>query len=119
MPRLRIPVLEWFRIIGNNSGCHQMPERSFFYKGKQFPLCARCTGVFIGQLTAILLGLIGKSASLKTSAVFLGIMGADWAIQEAGIAESNNYRRLATGFLGGYALFNLYIVIIKKTAKLF
>lgn len=36
--------------IGKSSGCHQMPERSFSYKGKQFPVCARCTGIFIGQL---------------------------------------------------------------------
>lgn len=25
-------------------GCHRRPERSFFYKGRQFPICARCTG---------------------------------------------------------------------------
>ncbi|PQL91928.1 DUF2085 domain-containing protein [Apibacter adventoris] len=27
--------------------CHQKPERSFFWKRKQFPLCARCTGIYI------------------------------------------------------------------------
>ena len=48
MSGLRQSVLETIRMIGNHSGCHQMPERSFFYKGKQFPVCARCTGVIIG-----------------------------------------------------------------------
>ena len=28
--------------------CHQLSERSFRYKGMQFPACARCTGILIG-----------------------------------------------------------------------
>ena len=38
--------------LGRSSGCHQMPERSFFIRGKQFPVCARCTGVMIGNIAA-------------------------------------------------------------------
>lgn len=49
MSKLRSSLLEFIRILGNNSGCHQLAERSFFYKGYQFPVCARCTGVTIGQ----------------------------------------------------------------------
>ncbi|MBQ3473297.1 MAG: DUF2085 domain-containing protein, partial [Methanobrevibacter sp.] len=26
--------------------CHRMHERSFFIKGHQFPVCARCTGFY-------------------------------------------------------------------------
>ena len=100
--------------IGEASGCHRMPERSFFYKGHQFPVCARCTGVFFGQLTAVLLILFKKCISLPFSIAMLGIMGADWGIQEAGIKESNNTRRFITGFLGGLGLFSIYIVVIKR-----
>ncbi|MGG7175281.1 DUF2085 domain-containing protein [Clostridium neonatale] len=25
-------------------GCHQLPDRSFFIRSYQFPICARCTG---------------------------------------------------------------------------
>ena len=57
MSGLRQSVLETIRMIGNHSGCHQMPERSFFYKGKQFPVCARCTGVIIGQSVALIIGI--------------------------------------------------------------
>ena len=32
---------------------YRMPERSFFYKGKQFPICARCTGILVGYLFGI------------------------------------------------------------------
>jgi uncharacterized membrane protein len=27
--------------------CHQRPERSFFLDGHQFPVCARCTGLYV------------------------------------------------------------------------
>jgi uncharacterized membrane protein len=28
--------------------CHQRPERSFHRKGAQLPVCARCTGLYLG-----------------------------------------------------------------------
>lgn len=118
-------VLYALRVAGNHSGCHQMPERSFFYHGKQFPVCARCTGATIGQLFAIITNvtwLIGlhKSNSkgripwyltIWTSLGSMGVMGADWLIQEVGIQESTNRRRLITGILGGYGVFNMYFCI--------
>ena len=27
--------------------CHQRPERSFFWGAHQFPVCARCTGLYL------------------------------------------------------------------------
>ena len=30
--------------------CHRKPERSFFLKGHQFPVCARCTGFYISLI---------------------------------------------------------------------
>jgi uncharacterized membrane protein len=35
--------------------CHQIPERSFFLDGHQFPVCARCTGLYVSGAV----GLIG------------------------------------------------------------
>lgn len=40
--------------------CHQNPERSFFIWGKQFAVCARCTGLYFGFLTGSLIFLIFK-----------------------------------------------------------
>lgn len=108
MSKLRQSFLELIRTLGNYSGCHQMPERSFFYKGKQFPVCARCTGVFLGHMTAIFLFMVKKVLPAKWAAFFLSLMGVDWSIQETGIKESTNSRRLITGFLGGFGLFSLY-----------
>ena len=42
-----IPWLyKWLPIV---FGCHCRPDRSFYWKGKKFPLCARCTGELAGK----------------------------------------------------------------------
>ena len=51
-------IYERLMILGSNSGCHQLPNRSFYINGKKFPVCARCTGVFIGNLVAYSIYLI-------------------------------------------------------------
>jgi uncharacterized membrane protein len=33
--------------------CHQIPSHSFFDAGHQFPLCARCTGMYLGCLIGL------------------------------------------------------------------
>lgn len=38
--------------------CHQIPDWSFHWSGVQFPVCARCTGLYLGGL----MGLIGWAA---------------------------------------------------------
>ena len=35
--------------------CHQRPERSFFIAAHQMPVCARCTGIYIGAAVAVIL----------------------------------------------------------------
>lgn len=113
MSGLRQSILELIRTAGNASGCHQLADRSFFYKGKQFPVCARCTGVFLGHFSAIILFVLKKQIPLKKCCFFMGIMGIDWGMQETGIKKSTNIRRLITGYLGGLGLFSIYGFIIK------
>lgn len=107
MSKLRKSLVELIYEIGEYSGCHQMPERSFYWKGRQFPVCARCTGVGIGQALALLLWVI--DIPLSMCLCFLTLMGLDWGLQECKIKESTNYRRLFTGILGGFGLFSIYV----------
>jgi hypothetical protein len=42
--------------------CHQLPERSFFLDGRQLPVCARCTGLYLSGAAGFLAWLIWKAA---------------------------------------------------------
>ena len=109
MPQLRLSFLNLLQSIGERSGCHQMPERSFKVGWYTFPVCARCTGVFFGQLSAVILLLFGVICPLYIALALLAAMGIDWLIQHVGLLESTNLRRLITGLCGGFGLFSLYI----------
>lgn len=106
--------LLWIKLMeaGANLGCHQMPERSFFYKNYQFPVCARCTGVLISSVVSLI--IFGKKKIPKKICVIMsGVMLIDWLIQYLGIKESNNKRRLITGFIGGFGYSTLHLYIYK------
>lgn len=97
--------------------CHRRPERSFFYKGRQFPVCARCTGMYItGIASIILLNFYPVPYSLTT--LIIGIIllipcAIDGFTQLFEMRESNNYLRLITGLLGGVGLILVYEILIK------
>ncbi len=112
MSKLRVSVLNLLQEVGDRSGCHQMPERSFRIGDYTFPVCARCTGVFVGQVLAVVAFLFGFRCSPVLSAALLSLMGADWLIQRLGWMESTNPRRFVTGICGGFGLFSLYLFIL-------
>lgn len=105
----------WKRLmkIGHFLGCHQMPERSFFIKGYQFPVCARCTGVYLGALFSIALFFKIKPNILLCT-FFCMIMFLDWWLQHRMILFSTNWRRAITGSLAGYGLVSIELYIIES-----
>lgn len=99
-------------ITVHRAGCHQRTDRSFFFKGYQFPMCARCTGVMIGYLAAFPIYFY-KSFSFWVYLILCAIMFMDWYIQYLKIKESTNIRRLITGILGGYGVMSLEVSALK------
>ena len=98
-----------FMKIGRLYGCHQRPERSFSFKGYQFPVCARCTGIILGEFFAFL--FVHRQVQSFKRGVFLIIPAfADGVIQLFKMQESNNARRFITGFLSGLG----YVICIKS-----
>lgn len=97
------PTRRWLRLMraGRILGCHQMPERSFFYKGFQFPVCARCTGVLLGFAAAAPLFFFYE-LDIRVALLLSFVMFLDWFIQFLKIRPSTNLRRLLTGMLGGF-----------------
>ena len=89
--------------IGARLGCHQMPERSFFYKGYQFPLCARCTGLVIGYLMGILIYFL-KIINWEIAILLCIPLVIDGGSQYLKWRMSNQRLRLITGILCGIGI---------------
>lgn len=87
--------------------CHQLPQRSFFLYGYQFPLCARCTGIAIGHIAAFVLSpfiTIKYSISVLTLPLII-----DGTTQYLTTYESSNLKRIVSGLLYGFAFTSLMI----------
>src|SRR5690554_4541281 len=89
--------------------CHKKPERSFFYRGKQFPICSRCTGIFIGYIIGIIIIILSFLFNYqipKPQYLFILItpMAIDGTMQFLTSYESTNIKRLITGILSGIAI---------------
>lgn len=90
-------------------GCHARPDRSFFFHGKQFPICARCTGELIGMIAGIPIAVFVGYPEFQWVLLLMVPMLFDGFLQLLTRYESGNYRRLFTGFLFGIALVFAFI----------
>ena len=94
-------------------GCHQLPHRSFFIMGYQFPLCARCTGIFGGIIIASIHVCSNKSHidyySFPCMIILLLPLIVDGSVQLATKYESNNTKRVMTGLLFGFCITIIFI----------
>lgn len=102
-------IYKWLPIV---FGCHCRADRSFFYKGRQFPVCARCTGLLLGFLFAL------ATVFLYTPPVYVLVIALvpmilDGLIQRFTPYESGNIRRLLTGLLFGYAAICLLVLSVE------
>ena len=100
-------MYKWLPIF---CGCHQRPEHSFFVKGVQMPVCARCEGELIG----ILLGIIAVwflRPPYWLMGIFMVPMIADGLIQAFSSYESTNPRRLITGILFGFGIAMILLML--------
>ncbi|HUW14231.1 MAG TPA: DUF2085 domain-containing protein [Anaerolineae bacterium] len=100
--------------------CGRLPEHSFFCGERQLPLCARCTGTYLGVLAAyVVLGIMGRGRANKLPALplllTLFLFIALWALDGVNsyvtlftgsplLYEPSNLLRLLSGLLQGTAL---------------
>jgi uncharacterized membrane protein len=111
--------------------CHRIPERSFFLNGRQLPLCARCTGTFLGAIVGLVAMLIlrRQRASRLPPIAVLGLLVlfiGFWAFDGLNsymtffpgaphLYEPQNWLRLTTGMLNGLALILFVLPVFNFT----
>jgi uncharacterized membrane protein len=81
--------------------CHRKPERSFFYKGKQFPVCARCTGFYAGYIALPIFTFSIWEPGLHWIGLLMVPALIDGLTQAFMNRESTNWLRFSTGILAG------------------
>jgi len=89
--------------------CHQRPERSFHLWSAQFPVCARCTGIYIGAAAAGLAAVpaVTRRASRPVVALMAAAMPAlatlvyEWTL---GVTPSNGIRAASGVVLGAVVM---------------
>lgn len=103
----------WIKLmnLGAVWGCHQRADRSFFIRGYQFPVCARCTGVLMGYIFAIPIFIMMRS-SWTCCILLCAPMLIDWGLQYRKIREATQPSRLLTGILGGIGIMSFQIKIV-------
>lgn len=106
-------LYKWLPIV---FGCHCRDDRTFHYKGKKFPICARCTGELVGIILSIF-SCVFFRISISAIVILMLPLILDGVVQMFTSYESNNIKRFVTGLLFGYGLFMLISVSTIATFK--
>lgn len=99
--------------------CHQSPTHSFHAFERSMPLCARCTGMYLGALIAILMQITRRKERLNAFPktyflVFFGLFLAGFAVDgfnslfakgfNIHLYDTQNWMRLTTGLGVGWGM---------------
>lgn len=82
--------------------CHQIAERSFEVHGHPLPLCARCTGIYLGVMIGfgvLLVGQRGRAALFPPRRVLIAL---GLFVIVMGLDGVNSYLHLFPGYIGPY-----------------
>ena len=111
--------------------CHRIPARSFTFAGRSLPLCARCSGTYLGALAGLIVfACRGRwRAAVLPAPAILAVLGAfllAWAVDGFNsfltlipglpfLYEPHNLLRLITGTLEGLVIAAILLPIANLT----
>lgn len=87
--------------------CHEIPSRSFWIDGHPLAVCARCSGIYVGYLSLLLVyPLVRSVRKTETPAriwLLLGVLpvAVDFLLGITGIWQNTVWSRAVTGFIAG------------------
>jgi uncharacterized membrane protein len=95
--------------------CHQRSDRSYFVFGSQFPVCARCLGIYSGMLAgSVFFSILWRRTGIPPGWIIIAAsapMVLDGFTQLLGMRQSTNILRLTTGLVFGMAI-PVYLIAI-------
>jgi uncharacterized membrane protein len=84
--------------------CHHDPDRSVPFFGLEKYFCSRCLGIILGAVAGICLRVLHIQIPLLVALALMIPLVVDGGTQALDLRMSNNYLRLATGFLCGLGI---------------
>ena len=117
--------------------CHQCPDRSLFIWGKQFAVCARCTGLYFGFLIGTLFFLLSTNSKRlflpRRTLFFIALVpiSIDVGLSIFQIWQNTHLSRLVTGLILGsvialfvvpgifHACFDIYKIANKTEERIY
>ncbi|WP_162909571.1 DUF2085 domain-containing protein [Aggregatilinea lenta] len=112
--------------------CHRIPARSLHVHGRALPLCARCTGIYMGVMAGMIVyGLSGRlrSGRLPPARVLAVLLAFGLAIAADGLNSylslfafyspvytPNNTLRLITGLFAGLTMITIVLPVFNLSA---
>jgi uncharacterized membrane protein len=114
--------------------CHRIAVRSFMIDDIQMPLCARCTGIYLGVIVGLLVAVtrerikVSRLPPLRVSLILglfviaIGVDGLNSYIQlfpaTTGIYTPQNWLRLVTGMGGGLVMVHFLLPVFNAVVWL-
>ena len=101
-----IPDLAWFAA---GLVCHQSAERSFYFHGLQWFVCARCSGLYLSAIAGALVGFAMHRGTTKAFDLVTLTLAAlptamTFVVEKAGIAPIGNMGRFVAALPLGAVL---------------
>ena len=97
--------------------CHRLPERTFKIKDYYFPVCSRCTGIYMGTFSYyifVYFTYVQYDLMIILTAVLMILPTfSDGLTQFLGFRKSNNSLRFFTGLIAGIGI-GILIKSIKR-----
>lgn len=107
--------------------CHQLPERSFVLGGQQLPVCARCSGLYLGVALGFLMGFAVRRLSamrpvnarrlLPWLAIVAAPTAVSWASGVLGVWDGTNVIRAALALPLGLAVGAVAAAVVSKDLR--
>jgi uncharacterized membrane protein len=117
------PLLTSVVYLSASTICHRLPDRSFHTAGVQWPVCGRCSGLYLGAPLGALLALVlrRRRAGGRADAWLLGLAAAPamatLALEWLRLHDVGNAGRFLSALPIGAAVMIVIVTLVDRLAS--